>query len=616
MLAARVEQPDPATQWRALAPVIAGQPRVRESRDGGRNYPAKWERSLHDDLPRVPAAVRLYGPDGTLRCLAADFDVSRGGQPQVDTDAAAMAQLVAACGGDVIADQSPNGGRHLYLPLQDAVAFPDVQRLARALAARFPSLDPTPLLNLVGGCIRPPGARHKSGGHQLLTTPFQAAVRLARTPNPPTVWAKLVDALTPFAQPTAGTLAEPDWHRLDLEPVQTGRWASLPAVLSAIARTGQHDYRSDSEARQAVLTSAAARGWPLLEVARRVELGTWAGLASFYARYPARHRRQALLRDWRKAVAFTTSRQAVPKSHTSDPTSQGALGKGRPEGSDEHLFLREWRTALDTLEAERYGDQRAGITRRLLLRALAEAAHKRGSRHIAFGTRSLALAAGVDHSTVARHLRYLADEDDPFLVLLENDRGVRGDLYELTIPQAAGRRPSTRDLPAGKVYALRPVFRELGAVAALVYEGLERSREQATRHDLAADVHLSPSATAAALRTLGAYGLAVRQARGWALGAASLNALAEHFGIPEQLATLRTRYAVERAAWRAILGAVELTVPQIIAAPRSQAPPQTAPPPAEEQRALTLLQQILGARVIANYERRPTTTGSAVTAGG
>ena len=254
---------------------------------------------------------------------------------------------------------------------------------------------------------------------------------------------------------------------------------------------------------------------------------------------------------------------------------------------------------MSVLEAERYGDQRGGITRRFLLRAVAEAGHKRGSRHIAFGTRSLALATGVDHSTVARHLRYLAAEDDPFLRLLEHERGVRGDLYELTIPQAAGQRPTTRDLPAGRVYALRPVFRELGAVAALVYEGLEQVREPLLRHDLAGAVHLSPSATAAALRTLAAHGLAIRHTRGWALGPASLTTLAAHFGIPEQLADLRIRYAVERAAWRAVLGAVQLTVPDIIAA-RRHAPPRPAPPPSDEpERALDLLRRMLGATVIS-----------------
>ena len=334
---APTEVPDPATQWRALAPVIAGQPRVRESRDGGRNYPARWERALQDELPRVPAAVRLYGPDGTLRCLAADFDVSRGGQVRVDQDVVALTQLIADCGGDVIADQSPNGGRHLYLPLQDSVAFPEVQRVARALAARFPSLDPTPLLNLLGGCIRPPGRGTRPAATSCLPAPStprspwlghptrapsgtSSSTRSPRSPRP--------------APPTSDAAEEYPSDDLRAEGESTHRWASLPAALAAIARTGQHAYRSDSEARQAVLTSAAARGWPLLEIARRVELGTWAGLASFYARYPARHRRQALLRDWRKAMLPSPPR--VPLSlKATQATQPHRRHQERPPANDQ-----------------------------------------------------------------------------------------------------------------------------------------------------------------------------------------------------------------------------------------------------------------------------------------
>lgn len=70
----------------------------------------------------------------------------------------------------------------------------------------------------------------------------------------------------------------------------------------------------------------------------------------------------------------------------------------------------------------------------MLLRASGEAAMKTGSRYIAFGTRSLDLAGGIDHTTVAAHQRTLRNEPGPLVYLIEGDRGLLGDLNELRIP--------------------------------------------------------------------------------------------------------------------------------------------------------------------------------------
>ena len=70
----------------------------------------------------------------------------------------------------------------------------------------------------------------------------------------------------------------------------------------------------------------------------------------------------------------------------------------------EYQGLRTWWTALGLLEHTRYGN-RAGIGKRWVLRAMGEAAMKTGSRYVAFGTRSLSIATGLDHTTVAAHLR-------------------------------------------------------------------------------------------------------------------------------------------------------------------------------------------------------------------
>src|SRR5258708_5281808 len=72
-----------------------------------------------------------------------------------------------------------------------------------APAALHPSLARPPVLNARGGGIPPPGARHRSGGHQELTTPLPGARAVAAAPNGAQVWSALLDHLAP-------DLSEPD----------------------------------------------------------------------------------------------------------------------------------------------------------------------------------------------------------------------------------------------------------------------------------------------------------------------------------------------------------------------------------------------------------------------
>ncbi len=195
--------------WSLLAPRIAGQPRMRVSRDR-RSYPQRWEAALSAEPPRPPAAVRLYGRDGTARCLAADLDVSRGGADQVAADAVALERLVARCGGRSVTDRSPSGGRHVYVLLAEPVPYGEMRRAALALSRLLPSLDATPLLNLTAGCIRPPGAAHRSGGAQQLLTPLAGGApgrrrRRTRRRCGPRCWTPWRRSSAPSTKPSAAT---------------------------------------------------------------------------------------------------------------------------------------------------------------------------------------------------------------------------------------------------------------------------------------------------------------------------------------------------------------------------------------------------------------------------
>ena len=309
---------------------------MRVSRDGGRTYPRRHEQDLAAGNPGQPVTVPVYNAAaGTGRLIAADFDVSRARAAGADdaaglvaAEAAGFAALITRLGGRVITDVSPSGGRHVLVLLAAALPWRELRDLARALALRYQTLDPAPMAG-PGGQIRPPGARHRTGGWQALTMPLEAAVAAAARPCGPQVWAGLLrelaaelDAAEPVAEPGVvppGATADDDG--MPWLPRRGGR-APLAADLAAIARTGTWPpgrYAGRSEARMAVITAAVACGWRLTEVRAELDAGRWPGLAGLYARRREPRRLARLLpAEWRKSVTRLAGEENPRRWHTSD----------------------------------------------------------------------------------------------------------------------------------------------------------------------------------------------------------------------------------------------------------------------------------------------------------
>lgn len=549
---------------------------MRLSRDGGKSYPQKHERDLTGALPTVPAAVRIFGKDGTCATIFLDFDSSIAGPDWVEADVRAAQAWLHSCGARWIEDYSPNGGRHLYVPLAERVTFTEARDLVEALGNRLRTLDKTPHQNLLHGCMRTPGSPHKRGGHQQLAISLNLAYDVVRRPNSAAVWSTMTAEMADeIAAVRAFRLDQSFTPAVDAptEPDVT-KAGNMSRAMVRIASSGMYDtnrYATDSDARQAVLTGAAAGGLSLTDVDRRMKQGIWPGLASFYARYPSRHRANALKRDWAKANLFLQQKQTSKAeknnariSTTSQPKSQGGYSPGdlisvsNPE--NEHRFIRTWRNALQLSES-RYQESRQGLARRMVLRALGEAAHKTASRFVEFGGRSLAVATGLDHTTVGFHLRELRKESDPLITLVETGRGTKGDQYMLTVPDQVKERAEDRGWRPGKIHALRPVFRELGLPAAFVYETLEVSSAPLSSTDIVRLTKLSRTTVGEALDVLAAWNLIGRhEDRSWfVVKTTSLTFLAEQFGVLEAVAAQIQRYKVERAQWRAWLATHTIT---------------------------------------------------------
>jgi DNA-binding transcriptional ArsR family regulator len=348
--------------------------------------------------------------------------------------------------------------------------------------------------------------------------------------------------------------------------------------MEQLARTGLYDanrYSTDSEARQAVLVAAAAAGLSLTDVQRRLLQGNWPGLASFYARYRAGHRSKSLQRDWVKALRHVQKSRGekradinARKSPTSELSTQGGGIQGVSVSSNpdaEHRFIRTWRNAVQ-LREQRYKESREGLGRRMVLRALGEAAHMSASRFVEFGSRSIAVATGMDHTTVQLHLKAIRAEKDALATLVEEGRGTKADLYMLTIPGDIKAAAEDKSWRKGKIHALRPVFRELGIPAALVYEALEHSPTTLRSVDLVRATGLSRTAVAEALGILAAWNLVTRsRTLEWRIVAAtSLKELAEQFGVLEAVARQLKKYAQDRIIWREWLSKRAHTVAELL----------------------------------------------------
>lgn len=531
--------------WAALADGLAGRPRVRVSRDRGKSYPARVEAPLTTSRPVKPAAVMVYGYDGTASTIFFDLDTSRGGVDQVLEDYRTIVRWLDAEGALWVEDVSPSGGRHIYVPLAQPVPFTEARALVEAMATRCRSLDPSPHRSVASGCCRVPGSRHKSGGVQSLTQVLGEAIEAVTVRNTPQVW----DALWASTEETRAVIAAAEAAVAAVDPdapaVPHGN-GGLGARMLLIAREGIWDssrYASASEARMAVIVAAARSGFSLTQVQERILTGAWAGLAGLYAKYSARAKKKTLSREWGRACELVqrTGVDAKGKGVRNSDTSLFKSQRGAPP------WLESWYLRRVALE-ERLPATRESQLLRMVLRAIEEAATKTDSPEISFGVRALAQATGMHPSTIANHLNTLGALSDPLIVRTKRGRGTEADTWTLTESQG----PGSRQRRPRKVFAVRPAFRELGIPAALVYEILEETQGEALGLlQISRRARIGRTSAHEALETLANWGLAAHApGKGWTQGTRSLTSVAVLVGADQAAAEQYRLHKDQRTKWR------------------------------------------------------------------
>lgn len=561
-----------AQAWAALAPLIAGAPVMRfATRAGKYPRPRSTPPAITRALPNRAAAVMVHGVDGTVQTLCLDLDTSKALQGVVDADASAIGALLTSCGLRFVADHSPSGGRHIYVPLTDRLAAHDARELVEALATRFPSLDPGPHQNVTDGCIRPPGSWHKSmTGHQVLDTPLTEAYDVMRRRNPPAAVTALRMALAASIHQVNARKASRKSTSLVVATKLTSDVASYGeasvlrgSVLRQVARTGIYDtarYKSDSEARIAVLNHLCAWNLSLAEVQDRLATD-FAGLSALYGTEDRRER--LLAKEWENAAAWISQKHGPVTSrklHSNKNDTEPALTHGG--GASTHRSNVSIKAEINDLENILYSvlDQRLastgreGIALRFLIRAVLGFARAKGTLLIDVGCRAFALAMGQHHGTIARLLPRLVRYSGGMLSKFQDARGKNADAYLLGIPEQWKDVAAATAWRQGKIHGIRPVFRALGAPAALVFEAIERGRHSPTTADLIRSTGMSRPTVAKELTALAELAMIERHHGAWRLiHTTSLLTIAEWLGVQDEYEEQRRLVKIQRSRWHAYL---------------------------------------------------------------
>ncbi|WP_346926066.1 hypothetical protein [uncultured Arthrobacter sp.] len=559
----------PEDAW-SLAPMIAGAPSYRLGRWIGSRfqYPRPSNApKITRVLPERPAAVMVHGPDGSVATLCLDFDTSKALKGVVDADAARVGRLLSACGMVFVEDFSPSGGRHLYIPLRDRIGAAEARELVEALALTARSLDPSPHQNITDGCIRVPGSVHKAGGHQTLITPLSQAYDILRRRNPGSALMELRSALAPeltrkraLKARAAKTVAGQRTGILPALPLNAGS----EAPLRKVARTGLYDtarYKGPSEARMAVLNHFSACGWSLQDVENELT-GQFPGLAALYGT-PQRQAR-LLPYEWTKAQSLTSNqtlqkrlprihrKKSAPINNTSQTLTTGGAGKLSSAGVQQLVNDLE-NVLYAVLDHRLQARGRQGLSLRLLIRGLLGYMRAKETDVLDVGCRTLAVAMGKHHVTIARLLPVLVAASDGILTKVMDARHKAADVYLIQLPEQYQQLARELAWRKGKIYAIRPVFRALGDATALVYEAIERGRHSPTTADLVRATGVSRNACSAALAEMEALGMVQRQGHAWKTTTVNLRMLAARLGVMDDYLDQISRNRNERAAWHAYL---------------------------------------------------------------
>lgn len=628
-MTAAVAASPPAAVWKALARRLCqpGRARIKVFDPDTKAY--LKTRRLSDTLPAQMAAVYLYNQRRTT-LLAFDFDSKIHGRGQVDADFAQVREWLAACGARLISDQSTNGGRHILVPLAigTTASIDEIKPLMHQLKARLPSLDITPMLNPAEGCISVPGTPC-AGGYRQLDGQLIDAVNTLTERSAPTLLPQLYVMLgtLPPAPASASqtdterphTIGTGDSERL----IEKYCWTKAvgPEVIE-FATSGvmrQRRWLSPSEARMSVVVNAVLRGFSLADLRAATRPGgIWSALGASYADKHGANAEAQLARDVRNALDYTAALapKANPLVHRDNYSQRGVAVAG-PIG-------RWLAYALAWTDHEFRGSPLRWTVRDVLqglaIKAALAGNIRSGTPIVGVGGRSLSLSAGLMPPTtvfdVLSRIRPLVGSP---ILRVRPSVGKKADVYALTATNPDNLTAVPLDRIA--VRDVHPAWSILGRQHRLIYE-LISATGLTCPADIYAAARVSARSGQLTIMALTSAGLIIRSGRTVAVGAVRLDDIAAAHHLHETLDERIDRFRRERAAWHnwlarqdelrglapppdddqeAMVSAAPVFADEqeYLSAVLAQGPPPAAGIQAEENAALELLADLLGARILA-----------------
>lgn len=454
------------------------------------------ELSVLEGAPSTPWAMYLSGDRRRYDFLAFDFDVSRGNAVR---DAGRLSLWLDELRIDhLIAESGPTGGRHVWITLDeptDAAVVREIALLARDL---LPSLDVTPLLNPIRGCVRPPGAVHRFGGtSRPLGALSSLLVQRADAESITDLRAFLVDSGAELPAPTPqiphGMTTTADGH-----PYVPGERRDLsPKVLDQLA--APMTSREDASARLvSVLAAMANAHWQFTDLAPYLQsspafehVRTERVRASRVAR-TAKRSRAVLEYAWKYAVEYVAANPAA-----GDVDGTGYLSRL----TDTVQAVQALQDRADTMPglwgADRASQgaraRRGTYSRRAVLDALCLFMLQAASTTVEADCRRLALHIGYGKTTTADALRELAtplvegDPESAWIVRVGEAEGKRGQRYRLskrfsTEDQVLNRTLSSHVPPDPPLPLRDRWFRELGSRLEILSQDVFAAPQSLGRH--------------------------------------------------------------------------------------------------------------------------------------
>ncbi|MFD0705616.1 hypothetical protein ACFQY8_07660 [Alloscardovia venturai] len=384
---------------------------------------ATRERLISRGEPLSPWA--MYLADGsTYQYVCFDLDAHDGNTQSrelVQADCEKITTILDDCHiAYLVCESGPSGGRHIWISMVDSLDASLVRKLAYAMKAHTPSLDITPLLNPVTGCVRPPYSPHRNGGQ---SKPIQGSVDclLIPTVSEQDIW-HLIDTLA--------SLAPADTHPVDSETsledahVDSFGLPYLPGIKRELPKGSQTalnapvNKTTDTSKRLWVVVLGAVRAhWHIQDLMELVVSSNAPGLT--HAKYEntnaGRVRRpkygshntvSVLKRMWVKAYQYITS-------HETQKTQDFDIRLTLITAKIENLYT--WNNARTIKGIGQAVDQRVMNT--LLYNAL-----KAVNDTIQLDSRRIALTCGISHQTASMSLRRL--EKQGHITLTKSAHGV------------------------------------------------------------------------------------------------------------------------------------------------------------------------------------------------